>query len=76
MPRSNNIYIQHLRKNGTAISVCLVQAAAKRYLLCHDEMASDGCLWKQVCVWKQQKGHSGGECIRCLDPGLAAVSQA
>ena len=21
----------------------------------------DGCLWKQVCVWKQQKGHSGRE---------------
>ena len=37
MLRSNNIYIQRLRKNGTAISVRLVQAAAKGYhLLSHD----------------------------------------
>ena len=37
---------------------------------------SDGYLWKQVCVWKQQKGHSGRECIRWIDPGLAAVWHA
>ena len=36
MLRSNNIYIQGLRKNGTAISVRLVQAAAKGYLLSHN----------------------------------------
>ena len=36
MLRSNNIYIQCLCKNGTAISVRLVQAAAKGYLLSHN----------------------------------------
>ena len=35
---------------------------------------TDGCLWKHVCVWKQQKSHSGRECIRWIDPGLTAVS--
>ena len=33
----------------------------------------DACLWKQVCVWKQQKGRGGRECIRWIEPGLAAV---
>ena len=32
---------------------------------------SDGYLWKEVCVWKQQKGQSGRECIRWIEPGLA-----
>ena len=31
-------------------------------------IVSDGYLWKQVCVWKQQKGHSGRECIRWIEP--------
>ena len=26
-----------------------------------------------ICIQKQQKGHSGQECIHCLGPGLAAV---
>ena len=25
-------------------------------------------MWKQLCVWKQQKGHSVRECIRWIDP--------
>ena len=49
-----------------------------RVLSCREAVSivSDACLWKQVCVWKQQKGHSGRECIRWIDPGLAAVCQA